>query len=270
MKKRNGIDHVHLFLAAVLALGFVLAYSAAQAQPDRIFIPKGSFHTVLPEVVGEPVSVDSFYIDQTPVTNERYVKFLEENPQWRRSQIPSIFADNGYLKHWESDLVPGPDAKPDRPVTHISWFAANAYSEWNGGRLPTVKEWEFAAQAMDFGSIEDEDQFSYDLIGWYSSVKSKQPNPVGSTGIQNKYGVKDMFGLVMEWAEDFKPPIGTDISLDCGTIGRMHENNNTYSYAQSIRYVTRMSFSATGTTGMLGFRCAYDEPATEQSKTIPS
>lgn len=253
-----------------LVWNFTCLAGAVQAQGDRIFIPRGSFHTVLPEVVGEPVEVDPFYIDQTPVTNEQYAAFLKDNPRWRRSQIPPIYADDGYLGHWESDLEPGPGIEPDRPVTRISWYAANAYSEWAGGRLPTVKEWEFAAQAMDFGSKEEEDRFSYNLIGWYSSVNANHPLPIGSSGIENRYGVKDMFGLVMEWAEDFKPPLGTDLSLDCGTIGRLQENNNIYSYAQSVRYVTRMSFSATGTTGMLGFRCVYDGPDNKYAKSEPS
>ncbi|MEX0685529.1 MAG: formylglycine-generating enzyme family protein [Balneolales bacterium] len=265
MRIRININQVRSFLA--VALGFIVVCTTVQAQPARIMIPQGSFHSVLPEVVGEPVGVDSFYIDQFPVTNDQFAEFLKENPRWRRSQIPTIYANNGYLKHWESDLIPGQNVEPNRPVTHISWFAANAYSEWNGGRLPTVKEWEFAAQAMDFNSKAEEDQFSYDLIGWYSSVNAIKPQEVGSTGIENKYGVKDMFGLIMEWAEDFKPPIGTDISLDCGTIGRMQENNSIYSYAQSLRYVTRMSFSASSTTGLLGFRVAYDLPVSNHLKS---
>ncbi len=139
-------------------------------------------------------------------------------------------------------------------------YAANAYCGWKGGRLPTLNEWEYAAQNMDYDSPEEANQFSLDLIGWYSAVDANQTKPVGSTGIENRQGVKDMFGLIMEWVEDFKPPIATDLSLDCGTVGRMQGNSSMYGYAMSIRYITRMSFKATSTTGMLGFRCAYDSP----------
>jgi formylglycine-generating enzyme required for sulfatase activity len=38
----------------------------------------------------------------------------------------------------------------------------------------------------------------------------------------------------------------------------MQQLGNTYSYAASVRYITRMSFNPKAATGMMGFRCAYD------------
>ncbi|MFO7845805.1 MAG: formylglycine-generating enzyme family protein [Balneolaceae bacterium] len=221
-------------------------------------IPGGSFHSVLPEVEGAPNEVDPFRLDQTAVTNGQFLEFLKENPEWRRSNIPALYAGNGYLNHWKGDLDYGDEFQQNKPVTRVSWFAANAYCGWNSGRLPTLNEWEYAAQLMDHESAAEADRFSTQLIGWYSAVDTDKTQAVGSTGIENRHGVKDMFGLVMEWVEDFQPPVGEDISLDCGTMGRMKGDNTIYSYAMSIRYVTRMSFKPTSTTGMLGFRCAYD------------
>lgn len=227
---------------------------------DRVVIPEGSFHSVLPEVEGEPISVESFSMDQTAVTNQDFLEFLHENQEWRRSQISTLFAGSDYLRHWDGDLNYGDENLYNKPAVRVSWFAANAYCGWKGGRLPTTNEWEYSAQTMDFDTPAEADRFSSELIGWYSSVDANRTKEVGSTGIENRYGVKDQFGLVMEWTEDFKPPVGNDISLDCGTVGRMKGDATTYSYAMSIRYITRMSFSATSTTGMIGFRCAYDEP----------
>lgn len=252
----------HIILTTCLASLFLGGFNSLEGQNQQksVMIPDGSFHSVLPEVEGEPNNVESFYPDPTAVTNAEFLEFLKENPMWRRSAIPALYSGADYLKHWESDLSYGDESRKDQPVTRISWYAANAYCAWNGGRLPTINEWEYAAQDMEYESPEDADQFSRDLIGWYSAVDANRVETVGSTGIENRQGVKDMFGLVMEWVEDFKPPIGTDISLDCGTIGRMGGDSSIYSYAMSIRYVTRMSFSATSTTGMMGFRCAYDQP----------
>lgn len=247
-------------MLTVFAVVIMTAAGLDAQTPKNSGIPGGSYHSVLPEVEGEPVQVSPFRLDVTAVTNGMFLDFLKKNPRWRRSGIPAIYAGSNYLNHWKDDLVPGESVDPDEPVTRISWFAANAYCGWQGGRLPTLNEWEYAAQAMDFNSGAEADRFSRELIGWYSAVDAKNTEVVGSTGIENRYGVKDMFGLVMEWVEDFQPPVGEDISLDCGTVGRMKGDSTIYSYAMSIRYITRMSFSPTTTTGMLGFRCAYDTP----------
>ena len=247
-----------LFLMPLLL--WLLSESVVMAQSGAIEIPAGSFHSVLPEVLGEPHRVDSFILDETAVTNREFSRFLTENPRWTPSEIPALYAGKRYLQEWSNEDGYGDEAKADVPVTRVSWYAANAYCGWKGGRLPTLNEWEYAAQLMDFNSPEEADRFSSELIGWYSAVDANQRKPVGSTGIENRVGVKDLFGLVMEWVEDFKPPVANDLSLDCGTVGRMQGSRSMYGYAMSIRYITRMSFKPTSTTGMLGFRCAYDLP----------
>lgn len=232
------------------------------SQTARVLVPAGSFHSVLPEVEGEPIVVDSFYMDETAVTNEEFLDFLKVNPEWRRSEIPPIFTNNGYLKEWKSDMDPGYEKHGEnRPVTRVSWYAANAYCADRGGRLPTLNEWEYSAQLLELDTEEEMNKFSSGLINWYSGIDVNNLAEVGSTGIETSAGVKDQFGLVMEWVEDFKPIIADELSLDCGTVGRMNTLGSVYSYAASIRYITRMSFNAKITTGMVGFRCAYDEPA---------
>lgn len=240
-----------------------------EAQTARVLVPSGSFHSVMPEVKGEPVEVDSFYLDITAVTNEQFAEFVSENKQWQRDEVPAVFANNEYLKHWTGS---GPDDQytgKKRPVTHVSWFAANAYCQWAGGRLPTLNEWEYSAQLMEFESEDEAKEFASRLMRWYSSANTKNVPKVGSTGIETRHGVKDQFGLIMEWVQDFKPPVADDLSLDCGTVGRMQQLGNAYSYAASIRYITRMSYSPKSTTATMGFRCAYDDANKEfnSSKT---
>lgn len=254
----------HIAYIALLLATVLVGSEKAFAQENSIQIPGGSFHSILPEVEGEPIDVKSFNMDKMAVTNADFLEFLKANPMWQRSTIPAVYTDSGYLKHWKDDLEPGVNFRPDQPVTRISWFAANAYCQWAGGRLPTLNEWEYSAQLMDFESTEEMNEFAVDLMGWYSAVDAKNSQPVGSTNIENRHGVKDQFGLIMEWVEDFKPPISNEISLDCGTVGRMQQLGNTYSYAASVRYITRMSFNPKTTTGMVGFRCAYDAPTNQK------
>lgn len=257
-------SQTNIFTFAIIIMGVLLAFlpEMASSQAARILVPAGSFHSVLPVVEGEPIRVDSFYMDETAVTNEQFVEFLKDNPEWRRSEIPTIFTNAGYLREWKSDLDPGyENLGEDRPVTRVSWFAANEYCSAQGGRLPTLNEWEYSAQLLEFDSETEMNKFSAGLINWYSGIDVNNLQKVGSTEIETKHGVKDQFGLVMEWVEDFKPIIADELSLDCGTVGRMNTLGSVYSYAASIRYITRMSFNAKITTGMVGFRCAYDEPA---------
>ncbi len=257
MKILTNIAPVKAF--AILAFVMAMGMSAtAAAQVQQVLVPSGSFHSVMPEVKGEPVPVDSFYLDVTAVTNEMFAEFTEQNSSWQRGKVPSIFANSSYLKHWNG---PQPDYKKigkNRPITYVSWFAASAYCQWAGGRLPTLNEWEYSAQLMDFDSPEKAGRFAARLISWYSNADTKNIAPVASTGIVTHKGVKDQFGLIMEWVQDFKPPVADGLSLDCGTVGRMQQLGNAYSYAASIRYITRMSYRPTTAIATMGFRCAYN------------
>ena len=261
MKLLTNIAPVKITLTVLAAMILCLT-NTVEAQ---VLVPSGSFHSVMPEVKGEPVAVHSFHMDTTAVTNKQYNEFLQHHEDWKAENIPSIFAYKGYLKSWENtntdDVV-----NPNQPVTNVSWYAANAYCQSAGGRLPTLNEWEYSAQLMDFDSSADAQEFANRLMSWYSTFDNENIGAVGSTGIENRHGVKDQFGLIMEWVEDYKPVIADDLSLDCGTVGRMQQLGNAYSYAASIRYITRMSFSPKSTNSTVGFRCAYDVETIEEKE----
>ena len=44
-------------------------------------------------------------MDVYPVTNKEYLKFVKENPKWKRSKVISLFADKTYLINWASDTI---------------------------------------------------------------------------------------------------------------------------------------------------------------------
>src|SRR5690625_7559637 len=99
---------------------------------EAVEIPGGSFHSILPEVEGKPLEVESFYMDVTAVTNSGFTEFLMENPRWRRSQIPAAFAGEGYLRHWQDDLTPGEESRAVAPVRWVYGFAAYVYCGLTG------------------------------------------------------------------------------------------------------------------------------------------
>ncbi|HAV60989.1 MAG TPA: hypothetical protein DCY13_01320, partial [Verrucomicrobiales bacterium] len=128
----------------------------------------------------EAVKVPSFQLDRHPVTNGQFLEFVRANPRWQRSQVKRLFADEHYLKHWSGDLDLG-DALPDQPVVWVSWFAAKTYAGWQGKRLPTVAEWEYAAAASPTRPDGAGDPaFQAALRRWYSTPAPEQLAATGA------------------------------------------------------------------------------------------
>ncbi|MGD7102978.1 formylglycine-generating enzyme family protein, partial [Ralstonia pseudosolanacearum] len=133
-------------IAAVLA---ALASAAAQGAA-YVRLPGGDFDSVLPQnAPGQPqrVRIEPFELRATPVTVADFQAFLQAHEAWRRDRVPEVFAGPAYLADWADALHPAPQASPQAPVTGVSWFAARAYCESEGARLPTWLEWESAAAA---------------------------------------------------------------------------------------------------------------------------
>ncbi|MEX2600240.1 MAG: formylglycine-generating enzyme family protein [Balneolaceae bacterium] len=257
------LNKLHRVTTGILVMALALLFGwvdSVSAQAERVWIPDGSYHSLFPETEGEPLQVHGFYLDETPVTNSQFLEFVQNHPEWQKERVPRLFAGNEYLRHWESGLEPGNEtlSEENRPVTRVSWFAASSYCEASGGRLPTMAEWEYAAISLDLESVQEWETLGYELIGWYSSVDAGDLREVGSDDRISRFGVRDLHGLVMEWVEDFRPPIADDISFDCGTAGRLQSDETSFSYARVIRTLTRMSYTPQTSIGILGFRCAYD------------
>lgn len=113
---------------------------------EMVLIKKGKY-TALYGRSKKQLTVNAFMMDVYPVTNEQYLAFVKKFPQWRKSEVKKLFADGNYLATWLNDTSIGLKQQLHAPVTNVSWFAANAYCESIGKRLPTVDEWEYVAMA---------------------------------------------------------------------------------------------------------------------------
>jgi formylglycine-generating enzyme required for sulfatase activity len=215
------------------------------------------------------VAVPAFYLDTYAVTNAHYLAFVTANPRWQRSQVPRLFADQGYLRHWLDDVHPGgADATlSQRPVTHVSWFAARAYCKWRQKRLPTLAEWEYVALASA-GAPDGRTDFAYRnrILAWYAAPNPPIPPPIGSGG-KNYWGVYDLHGVIWEWVADFHTALVTGESrgdsdlernLFCGLGAAAVAEQERVNYPAFMRFAFRSSLQGHYTVGNLGFRCAQE------------
>lgn len=210
------------------------------------------------------ISVKSFAMDDSPITNGEFLEFVKSNPQWRKSEIKRIYADSLYLKDWISDLQLSKTANVNSPVTQVSWFAAKAYAKSVGKRLPTLDEWEFVGRA-DEAEINASKKLSYssNIINLYNE-KNRQYKEI-KLSRPDIYGVYNMFDLVWEWTEDFNSILTTgdsrggvydDKQLNCASSAI--SANDISNYAAFMRFALRTSLKADYTINNLGFRCAKD------------
>ena len=241
-----------------LALLLVLA-GTASAGPAKI--GPGTYRPIFPASPAEKeVPVAAFRLDREPVTNAQFLAFVRQHPEWRRDRIKPLLGDESYLSHWASSDALG-TARPNAPVVRVSWFAARAYCAAQGGRLPAEREWELAAAAS--ATVKDasrDPKFQARVIDWYTQLAPAVLPDVG--GAPNAWGVRDMHGLVWEWIEDFNSALvdadsrKPDRNVFCGGAGATSRDAS--AYATFMRIAFRSSLEARSTTGLLGFRCAYD------------
>ncbi|MBA2670043.1 MAG: formylglycine-generating enzyme family protein [Gemmatimonadetes bacterium] len=142
-------------LTAVLVITLLLLFaSIAEGREGRpagremARIPAGSILPLYSQRA-ERISIGAFRMDRHPVTRADYLEFVKAVPRWRKGEVRPLFAGPAYLADWSSALSFGSPSTADRPVTGVSWFAAKAYCEWEGKRIPTVEEWEYVASASE-------------------------------------------------------------------------------------------------------------------------
>jgi ergothioneine biosynthesis protein EgtB len=155
--------------------------------------------------------LQDFRLGTRLVSNAEYLAFVDDGAYarvelwlsdgWRtlkeqRWQAPLYWYREG--RDWlHFDLSGAHDLRPDEPVSHLSYYEADAYARWAGKRLPTEAEWEHAASTQPVtGNFLDD--------GLYLPLPSQQT------------GMTQMHGDLWEWTRSaylpypgFKPLPGT-------------------------------------------------------------
>jgi len=169
---------------------------------------------------GHPVSVDPFRIARAPVTNAEYRRFVDdggylrrelwsdEGWAWRLSRDathPTYWRrsdDGGWQRRYFDRWVP---VRDDEPVVHVCWHEAQAYCRWAGRRLPTEREWEFAASVTPEGEKrrypwgnDEPTESRANLDRVFGDVVDVGAFPEG----ESPWGCRQMLGNVWEWTAD--------------------------------------------------------------------
>ncbi|HJT28615.1 MAG TPA: SUMF1/EgtB/PvdO family nonheme iron enzyme [Pyrinomonadaceae bacterium] len=142
----------------------------------------------LQETPAHLVTVESFLMDRTEVTNTEYAEFVRET----NHAAPS---------HWVGNKPAF--GQEQWPIVNVSFDDATAFAAWRSKRdgvsyrLPTEQEWEYAARN---GEQSDLYPWGPEWKDKAAVVKDATPAAVGSRPEgKNKWGVFDLIGNVWEW-----------------------------------------------------------------------
>jgi len=199
------------------------------------------------------LDIKRFFIDRTPVTNQRFKAFLDA-----ARYHPAD--DANFLKAWTNGTYP--DGGAERPATWVSLEDARAYCAWAGKRLPHEWEWQYAAQGNDGRAYPWGDDWRADAVP--APDKSRvltSPDPVEAHPAgASPFGVLDLVGNVWQWTDEYKDEHTRAAVLRGGSFYRPQGSIWYFPQAWRNDQHGKLLLMAPGRdrSGTIGFRCAAD------------
>ena len=259
----------------------IVAECGEDCQPDH-FIDEQPPHRV---------QMDGFWLDQTEVSNAQFAGFLAEMGNQTEGGVTWLDVQaKGRLIVQEGGTYRPKKDYADHPVVEVSWYGAEAYCEWAGGRLPTEAEWEYAARGPQgflfswgdefdclAGNLDDETEVTaYVVPGGVGCDGYERTAPVGQFPAGESWcGALDMIGNVWEWVADWydtgyysASPLRNPQGPDSGPARELSDGRTgPVKLQRGGSWYTKSYFSHTARRGWhlpfesaasVGFRCAVD------------
>lgn len=175
-----------------------------------------------------PVRLAPYEIARAPVTQAEYAAFVDGGGYDRRE----LWGDDGWAwratagagapvywrrgtRGWErSNFGSWVELEPNRPVSHVSWYEADAYCRWAGRRLPTEAEWEAAAigEPDGVGGLAGRRRFPWGAAPPGAAQVNMDWRHLGTADVaaypesDSAFGCRQMIGNLWEWtASAFEP-----------------------------------------------------------------
>lgn len=162
------------------------------------------------ETPAHDVLLTPFSLSHRLVTQAEYLAFMQDGGYQRAELWLSLGWDRVCSEQWQAPLYWEGERDdwqiftlhgmqpldPHAPVTHVSYFEADAYARWAGARLPREAEWEHAARQMPAAGTSG------------AQTTPTAPNllergnlgPVAATRVQgNAPALIQMYGDTWEW-----------------------------------------------------------------------
>ena len=199
-----------------------------------LLVPGGTFNR---PNSGYAATLSDYYLDKYEITVGRFRAFVDagmgtqNNPPAAGAGAHPLITGSGWDSAWNANLpldtaalkarlqryqvlstwTDTPGDNENRPQNYFDWYTAFAFCAWDGGRLPTDAEWNYAAvggseqREHPWGNADaDYTMASYDCMGdGVSGCSLADFILVGTKPAGNaRWGHADLAGNVWEWTLD--------------------------------------------------------------------